>query len=169
MNEQQQALLAQLKDIHKASPDSWPPGWGWWLVAVLAAVLVTAALIAWRRHRRHTAARRQAITAINTVSDSHNDWPSQINQILKRTALAYFPRHSMSGLYGQRWTQFMLAQLKRRQQQNLEADLQCLQDMLYQPAHPDPDQFERCRKAALLWLKKARIGTFSTPAGASHV
>ncbi|AXR05905.1 DUF4381 domain-containing protein [Salinimonas sediminis] len=169
MNEQQQQLLAQLKGIHPP-PDAafWPLAWGWWvLLAVLVAALV-GAVILWRRHRRFNAARRQAMDELRQVSSGDNNWPSQLNQILKRTALVYYPPATLSGLYGQRWTQFLLAQLKRGQQQTMAARLEHLQAMQYQPAKPDKQAFDPCQEAAISWVKKARFQQAAHTRGSTH-
>ena len=166
MNEQEQQILAQLKDIHPP-PDvaAWPLAWGWWVLIIVAVVSITGFAIWWRRHRQFHAARRQAQQAVREISVSHTDWPSQINQILKRTALAYFPAETMSGLYGQRWTQFMIGQLKGGSKSAVASRLGQLQNMLYQPAKPDPGSFETCQKAALEWLGKANFRQVADAAG----
>lgn len=158
MNEQEQQMLAQLKDIHPPSEvAAWPLAWGWWVLIILAAVCIISMAVWWRRQRQFNAARRQAQQAVREISVSHNDWPSQINQVLKRTAMAYFPAETMSGLYGQRWTQFMIGQLRSGPKSAVASRLGELQDMLYQPAKPDPGSFDTCQKAALDWLSKANF------------
>ncbi|WP_169334846.1 DUF4381 domain-containing protein [Salinimonas chungwhensis] len=156
MNEQQQ-LLSQLNDIHKTSAQAWPAAWGWWLVGLLALAVIVGLFFWWRRQRRFNMPRREAISEMKQIDDKSNDWPSQMNQVLKRAALAYYPRYSLSGLYGQRWTQFMVERVSRSQQPQMAKRLNELQDMLYQPTRPDPTLFNSCQKAALDWLKKARF------------
>ncbi|WP_218354585.1 DUF4381 domain-containing protein [Alteromonas lipotrueiana] len=156
MNEQEQQLLAQLKDIQIPETVSyWPLAWGWWVViftVLTAAVILTVWLL---RQRRFNAARRQALHELNHIGVEADDWPSQINQLLKRTAISYYPAPKLAGLYGQRWTQFLLKQLKPSHQTQAANDLGHLQSMLYQPAKPQKNQFPQCKKAAEYWLKKA--------------
>lgn len=156
MNEQE-SLLSQLNDIHKVSADVWPLAWGWWVLGAIVIVALSLTIFFWIRQRRFSLAQRQAITEIKQISDSDNAWPSQMNQVLKRAALAYYPAHSLSGLYGQRWTQFMVSRVKTRHQPEMARALNQLQDMLYQPAKPDPALFKTCQQASLNWLKKARF------------
>lgn len=171
MNEQE-SLLSQLNDIHKVSADAWPLAWGWWALTAVLIITLALAIFFWIRQRRFSLAQRQAITEIKQINDSDNAWPSQMNQVLKRAALAYYPAHSLSGLYGQRWTQFMVSRVKTRHQPEMATALNQLQDMLYQPAKPDPALFKTCQQASLKWLKRARFQRpeFSTPSPeATHV
>ena len=167
MNEQQ--LLAQLKDIQTPEPVSfWPLAWGWWGVIVLTLLAFTAAIWWWRKRRRFNAPRRQALNELKNISVEADNWPSQINQLLKRTAISYFPASTLAGLYGQRWTQFMLMQLKSGQQSQAADELGHLQAMLYQPVKPDKSQFSRCQQVAAHWIKNAKFKTQPDPAGLSE-
>ena len=170
MNEQE-SLLSQLNDIHKVSADPWPLAWGWWVLAAVIISLIVLAVYLWIRQRRFSLAQRQAITEIKQISEKNDAWPGQMNQVLKRAALAYYPAYSLSGLYGQRWTQFMVSRVKSRHQRAMESSLSQLQDMLYQPAKPDPALFKSCQQASLDWLKKAQFKRQFTGASqeASHV
>jgi hypothetical protein len=80
-----------------------PQTWGW---AVLAALLALAlAWIAWRawRHWRANAYRRAALAALASAGDD----PVAIADILRRTALAAWPRERVAGLTGRDWLRFL--------------------------------------------------------------
>lgn len=96
------ASLSNLRDIVVPPPVSfWPPAPGWWIVGaacVVAAGLAIAALV--RRHRRN-AYRREALRALETAE------AADISAILKRAALAAFPREQVASLSGSAWLAFL--------------------------------------------------------------
>ncbi len=112
--------LAQLRDIHLPEPVSpWPPGPGWWaLAAVLLALLAAGTFWLWRRYRRN-AWRRSAQAAL---AAAHREWQQggdqarylqAVNAVLKRTALARFPREEVAGLSAERWEAFLDQQWRK--------------------------------------------------------
>jgi len=101
-----QADLSRLNDIVVPSPVSWwPPAPGWWILftAFLSGlvILLTAAVI----HRRHNAYRRAALAVLGRA-DARSD-PATISNILKRAALAAYPRDEVAALTGESWLQFL--------------------------------------------------------------
>lgn len=106
--------LSQLRDIHLPDPVSpWPPGPGWWVLAALLLMALVAAVIWCWRHYRRNAWRRSAQAAL---AQAHNDWQQSgdhdsylqaVNAILKRAALARFPREDVAALSCERWEAFL--------------------------------------------------------------
>ena len=96
------ADLSNLRDI--ALPPEvalWPPAPGWWIVA--ATVVATAALlvvVAVRRHRDN-AYRREALRVLDMAA------PDEISVVLKRAALAVWPREQVASLSGPAWLAFL--------------------------------------------------------------
>ncbi|MEE4188195.1 MAG: DUF4381 domain-containing protein, partial [Roseobacter sp.] len=76
-------------------------GWVWLGAAV--CVFSGYALWRWVQWRRATAYRRAALAALRQA----NDDPVAIAKVLRRTALAAFPRDTVAGLYGERWLAFL--------------------------------------------------------------
>ena len=86
-----------------ARPSLLPQTAGWlWLALVLAAVLVWLGF-RWRRRRRANAYRKAALEEIAEAGDD----PAALAAILRRTALAGFPRAEVAGLYGREWLAFL--------------------------------------------------------------
>lgn len=105
--------LQELRDVHLPDPVSlWPPAPGWWIVGGLVVLGIMAAL--WfRTYRRRTRARRLAMAELASVKQQylthHNDqWAVQrLSEIIRRYALAAFPRTEVAGLAGTSWLRFL--------------------------------------------------------------
>ncbi len=97
------ASLENLRDIAEPPPVSWLPlAPGWWFVCAL--VLVVAAYFSFRiwRSWRANAYRRAALDELAAASDI-----STIAEILKRTALASYPRADVAALTGAAWYEWL--------------------------------------------------------------
>lgn len=139
-----------LADIHlQQAPGIWPLAWGWWLV--IAAVIVTLALILlWLRKRKaHLAARNEALNALAQTTSI-----SDINALLKRAALSYFPRETVAGLTGERWLTFLDSQLPAAQQ-GFVAESALWQKGVFSNAPSTNAELTQARTLATRWLQKA--------------
>jgi hypothetical protein len=97
------ASLDALRDIVVPPPVSWwPLAPGWWILLVaiglIAALLGRRALLC----RRANAYRRAALAQLREASS-----PADVNTILKRTALAAFPRAGVARLAGPAWSKWL--------------------------------------------------------------
>lgn len=101
-----------LRDIHPpAAPGWWPPAPLWWLtVAACLAATVAAVWLgtrAWRRWRR----RRRAVRALECIGAAYADDPprfaAEVSRLLRRAALALYPRTHVAGLHGEAWLAFL--------------------------------------------------------------
>ena len=103
MNPEQPASLNDLRDIVEAEAVSWwPLAAGWWLLIVVAAVVSgIVALRLWRKYRGN-AYRRAAMRQLRSANTD-----VQIAQLLKRTALATFPRAEIAPLTGSTWIHWL--------------------------------------------------------------
>jgi len=108
------AALSNLHDIVMPSPVSWwPPAPGWYVLAALLVVL--AARIAWRVacRRRAGAYRRAALRELEGLQTRMGapaqrlEALRQLPLLLKRTALAAWPREEVAGLSGMEWLAFL--------------------------------------------------------------
>ncbi len=97
------ASLDALRDIVVPPPVPWwPLAPGWWVL--LAAILVSVALLGRRalRRRRDSGYRRAALAQLREARS-----PADINTILKRAALAAYPRTDVARLAGPAWSNWL--------------------------------------------------------------
>lgn len=106
--------LAQLRDYHLPEPVSWwPPAPGWWLLALLLLLAIGAAVRWSLAYRRRVAARRSALRELQTLRAAHDAAGNDatlvrgLSRLLRRFALARFPRERVAGLTGETWLRFL--------------------------------------------------------------
>jgi hypothetical protein len=101
-------LLDRLIEVPEPPPVSMMPRtWGWAALAlILLMAFMVAAIYTWR-HYRANAYRRYAVKELEAASDD----PAAIAAILRRTALAAYPRREVAGLAGDDWLRFLDAQV----------------------------------------------------------
>lgn len=146
----QQPSLNQLNDIVEPSQASWwPPSW---LTVAIVVVFVSTILIAlllmikrWQKARvRKTAARQLAQNPSASVN--------QLTVLLKRTALAYYPRDVIAEKHSNEWLDFLLTPLSRRERQTFNQLPQQAEKNFYGVAD---ESFRHCYyQLAQVWLSK---------------
>jgi hypothetical protein len=108
--------LRSLKDIVVPAPVSWmPQTWGWLIVALLLlfAILLWCAL-AYRRWRKN-AYRREALKHLEEIEVAVRDAGKRaralndLGELVKRTALAAWPREDVAATSGSAWAAFLVA------------------------------------------------------------
>jgi hypothetical protein len=97
-------LLDLLEPIPEPEPVSMlPETQGWlWLGLLLLVLAVRVGRNVYRRWRSN-AYRRAALRAIASANNN----PQKIAEILRRTALAAYPRDQVAGLTGEQWLTFL--------------------------------------------------------------
>lgn len=106
----QQALA--LRDIHlPPAPSVWPLAPGWWVVAVIFLVLLAwAARAVWRQRQfqRHRQGVFDALSRLERGLDSGSpEALASMSALLRRIALARFPREQIAMLSGVEWLRFL--------------------------------------------------------------
>jgi len=155
--------LAELRGYHFPDPVSWwPPAPGWWLLAALL-LLATSALVwtLWRRQRRR-AALRAALVELDTLAGAHDgldpaEFARRLSRLLRRYALARFPRREVAGLAGEDWLRFLDAH--GGDQAFTRGPGRLLREAPYRPAGDAPALTELAALARSWMLHNAEAGT----------
>ncbi|RUO59400.1 DUF4381 domain-containing protein [Pseudidiomarina insulisalsae] len=129
----------------------WPLAPGWYLLGALVLAILLGCgyglVASYRRRRMRRAALRQLHPGMSI---------NAINLLLKQTALAYFPAHQVAGLSGNRWRDFLLAQLNERQAANYYDLLVEAEHAAFQPERQRaPALQQQYYDFARHWLKQA--------------
>lgn len=103
--------LDRLADIVSPPPAPWwPPAPGWYVVAGIAAAALLAIAVneflRWRRNAYRRAALRELETLVAAAKTDSARW-TELPPLLKRVALAAYPRHDVAGLSGEPWLAFL--------------------------------------------------------------
>ncbi len=106
--------LAQLHDIHLPKPISWwPLAPGWFLLIAIVAMLclIGSFLLSrwWSNRRPKKEALRELKATFREYQQDHNSQQSsaKVSELLRRVAIAYYPRTQVAGLYGDAWIHFL--------------------------------------------------------------
>lgn len=146
--------LEQLKDIHLPPEIGiWPLAIGWWILIVLAALVIILMVFAVYRHRQRSKPKRLAQALLLSINADSPGWPAQLNQLMKRAALSYFPQQDVAGLHSVAWKNFLLTLLKNKYHSQFEAGFELLQQNLYR--QHSQDNFKSCYQTVELWLDNA--------------
>jgi hypothetical protein len=99
--------LNRLHDIVAPPPVPWwPPAPGWYVVGavglVLLGVAARAAVASWRRNRY----RREAVAELERLPRGPDALPAMA-ELVKRAALAAYPRERVASLTGAPWLEFL--------------------------------------------------------------
>ena len=103
MNSQEMLSLSDLNDIVIPDvPAWWPPAAGFWVL--FAVVALAAAFIGFRSYRRwmRNRYRRAGLLLLEHAATEH-----EVSVVLKRVALAAYPRDQVASLYGTGWLNFL--------------------------------------------------------------
>jgi hypothetical protein len=148
--------LEQLKDIHLPSEiGMWPPAYGWWILTVLVIIFLVSGFIWLRKRRTVRLAKRQALVELSAINDDEHHWPRQINRLLKRLAITYFPQTAIARLHDKAWAEFLAQQLPAKKRPAFLQQFVLLQRGLYRKNPDEPADFEQSTLQIRQWIKYA--------------
>lgn len=106
--------LAALRDWHLPDPVSWwPPAPGWWLIVGLVLAACALVLRWWWRRRQQGAPARAAMAELGRLraglaaDGDGRHYAAAVSALLRRLALARYPREQVAGLTGADWLAFL--------------------------------------------------------------
>ena len=148
--------LQDLIDIRTpAVIENWPPAYGWWLLLGFI-VLGICLLILWLvKFRKIRIAKRQALRDLQQIDGSNVDSVPQLNQLLKRVAIAYFPHQNVQKMYGVKWIEFLISALPVNKTKDFSESFELMQFKLYQPHTSENAEYPRYSKSVETWIKHA--------------
>lgn len=133
--------LDNLRDIVVPEPPAfWPPAAEFWLLLIVVLATIALLVLQVRRRHRFNAYRRAGLTLLDRARTVY-----EISVILKRVALAAFPREQVASLYGTEWSDF----LHRTCSTNDFA--------LLVQTDPDSPASAELRRLADTWIRRHRV------------
>ena len=109
-----EAALRSLHDVATPEPVSWmPQTWGWAVLAGALLVMLVLTATRWLLRYRANAYRREALSLLPQISEqlskpaTRRDGIRNLGEVLKRTALAAWPRTEVASLSGDAWVRFL--------------------------------------------------------------
>ncbi|GAC18880.1 DUF4381 domain-containing protein [Paraglaciecola arctica] len=148
--------LQDLKDIHTpAVIEIWPPAYGWWILAILVVIGICLLTIWLVKMQKVTLTKRQALKSLQQIDSSDLNCVSQLNQLLKRVAMTYFPNQKVQEMHSEKWTEFLIKTLPNNKTKDFSGSFELMQQRLYQPNTSENIEFPSYYKSVETWIKHA--------------
>ncbi len=132
--------LNNLQDIILPDPPSlWPPATEVWLLLTIVLAVLFIIVFQLIRLRKRNAYRRAGLLLLKNANSIY-----EVSVILKRVALAVYPREQVASLYGDDWSDFL-------QKTHTRNDYSTI-------SHADPDELVNTRvfQVAADWIRHHR-------------
>ncbi len=107
------SLLKQLKDIHMPKAIGiWPLAPGWWIVIGIVMLILIATIYFILKRRGKITAKKLALQQLYALeeeysADTNTNLLSDLAILLRRAAIAYYPRSNIAKLHGEKWLAFL--------------------------------------------------------------
>jgi Ca-activated chloride channel family protein len=132
----------------------WPQTWTSRIAIVVLLAALVAAIWEFVRYRRANRYRREALSELERTLDagpSPTESAAQLAALVRRTALAVFPREKVASLAGPRWLAFLDGTYDRPQFSQGVGQL--LVDAPYAQAPPDDSQLRSLAELVRRWIR----------------
>jgi hypothetical protein len=156
------AALKSLADIALPPPVSYmPQTWGWAALAIVVLLAIAVLLWLWlrrwqaNRYRREALAELDALVAPAVGPAGSVDFQMKLAEIVKRTALAAWPRETVASLSGAGWAQFLGEHGPEKHK--TEALIRLVNDREYAATPVPPDEQAALVAAIRQWIEKHHV------------
>lgn len=144
------APLAKLHDFYQPPSPAWTPQTvGWYVLFAIIAILLLGLSVHLIRKWRANRYRREALRSLATAS------PNQFSELLKRTALAAWPRESVASLSGEAWLDFLNKTSGTESFHDAPANR--IEEVALRSIHTSAEDEEALRSAAFFWIRRHRV------------
>lgn len=142
--------LAQLQDIQLPEPiHNYPIAIGWWLLLALFIIIFILLSFHLLKQKRINKIRNQALEQLKTtISVTHNI------RLIKSTAIAYFSRHEIAALSGEKLQHYLSNKLPEKHQESFNQLTQNCFINAYEKEQGNQENI-KFQQAIKLWLLKA--------------
>lgn len=138
-------LLNRLAEPADPGPVSMvPQTWGWAALAMLLVFGLAVYCVRLLHRYRANAYRREALAELKNIAES----PADIARLLRRTALAAFPRQDVAALTGPSWLDFL-----KRTGRNCSFDGNVAEVLLEAPYRAAPKPSHELTALAERWIR----------------
>jgi len=158
----QQNPLDMLRDIHLPGEISaWPPAPGWWFLLIFSILLIIAVFWLLRKNylqKKLFRLSQSAISELELAYDKHQDpylLVKEYSSLIRRIALARFPRQQIASLTGKLWLEF-LDESAGLSVFNSEAGKLLIHGP-YQKSENSVKHLDELKQAIHLWIKAVNL------------
>jgi Domain of unknown function (DUF4381) len=142
--------LSKLHDFYQPPPPAWTPQTvGWYVLFAIIAVALIGCVIYWVHRYIADRYRREALRELDAAS------PEQFSALLKRTALAAWPREQVASLSGDAWLKFLQQTSPSHAFEKAPANR--VEEISVRTVTLSTNEVQDMRIAAAEWIRRHRV------------
>lgn len=143
--------LASLQDIQTPTEIGiWPFAYGYWLTLTFFIVCIALLFVWFRKRQQRLAPKKAALNELAAMNTNSEHFIAEVSSLLKRAAMSYTNRSDIAKLSGDKWGQWLNAQVTSPQY-----ELSQLLAARFQPQQLTEADKQRLKSCAHNWLKQA--------------
>lgn len=144
------APLDKLHDFYQPAPPAWTPQTiGWYVVFAILGLLLLWLIVRSIRKWLANAYRREALRELAVLP------PEQFTTLLKRTALAAWPREKVASLSGEEWLEFLNKTAEADNFRHLPGNQ--IEEIALRQAALSGDDERALRRITAEWIRRHRV------------
>lgn len=144
------APLDKLHDFYQPPPPAWTPQTaGWYAIFTITGLLLIWTIVHFARKWSSNRYRREALRELSLLH------PSEFSALLKRTALAAWPRERVASLNGQAWLTFLDEAVG--DETFLHSPAKQIEELALRPEILSSDDERSLRETVATWIRRHRV------------